>query len=485
MSKEILAGEGYQAALSLKPSVFIVGDSKQSIYGFRMADSSIMDRASYELDEFGIKLANLNASYRTSQSVLDWVNSTFEPIIPSFPQHKTAQIGDKTVVPNLSNLCIAELFEAEEDDKMADLIQKEAKFVAAYVAKSIAGGEEPLVIFDKRTKKYRYLKASDCAILYRNKANSDLYMKALLEQGIESKREEGKGFFDRQEIRDHINLLKFLNTPSDSVALGSLIKSPLCPVTDDIFLKTLLKTNEFKKDLYDRNIALLNELSVDYGSWTEKIIALMNLMETKELSFILQKALTSLGSYDAYNYYPNATDRQMAQANITQLLEMTIENEKLNSSSCSELISHFDELTKADETGSTSTGANAVTLMTIHKSKGLEYPFIIVVNSNDVWTKDDRTWLRYIDNDRVGVFYLGNKNIDVAPPKNHPSYRIAQDSIKNDAYEENKRLLYVAMTRSRHHLLVTGIEKKEDKNKSEEHVSFYQCMLDGAHKNRL
>ena len=110
-------------------------------------------------------------------------------------------------------------------------------------------------------------------------------------------------------------------------------------------------------------------------------------------------------------------DRQMAQANITQLLEMTIENEKLNSSSCSELISHFDEPTKADETGSTSTGANAVTLMTIHKSKGLEYPFIIVVNSNDVWTKDDRTWLRYIDNDRVGVFYLGNKNIDVAPPK--------------------------------------------------------------------
>ena len=166
-------------------------------------------------------------------------------------------------------------------------------------------------------------------------------------------------------------------------------------MTDDIFLKTLLKTNEFKKDLYDRNIALLNELSVDYGSWTEKIIALMNLMETKELSFILQKALTSLGSYDAYNYYPNATDRQMAQANITQLLEMTIENEKLNSSSCSELISHFDELTKADETGSTSTGANAVTLMTIHKSKGLEYPFIIVVNSNDVWTKDDRTWLRH------------------------------------------------------------------------------------------
>ena len=74
-------------------------------------------------------------------------------------------------------------------------------------------------------------------------------------------------------------------------------------MTDDIFLKTLLKTNEFKKDLYDRNIALLNELSVDYGSWTE-IIALMNLMETKELSFILQKALTSLGSYDAYNYYP-------------------------------------------------------------------------------------------------------------------------------------------------------------------------------------
>ena len=146
MSKEILAGEGYQAALSLKPSVFIVGDSKQSIYGFRMADSSIMDRASYELDEFGIKLANLNASYRTSQSVLDWVNSTFEPIIPSFPQHKTAQIGDKTVVPNLSNLCIAELFEAEEDDKMADLIQKEAKFAAAYVAKSIAG-EKSLLLY--------------------------------------------------------------------------------------------------------------------------------------------------------------------------------------------------------------------------------------------------------------------------------------------------------------------------------------------------
>ena len=229
MSKEILAGEGYQSALSLKPSVFIVGDSKQSIYGFRMADSSIMDRASYELDEFGIKLANLNASYRTSQSVLDWVNSTFEPMITNFPPHKTASIGEKTVVPNLSNLCIAEIFEKDDDDKKGDLIEKEAEFVASYIAKSIAGGDEPLVIFDKKTKNHRHLKASDCAILYRNKVNSDLYMSALLDRGIESKREEGKGFFERQEVRDHINLLKFLNTPSDSVALGSLYKISTMP----------------------------------------------------------------------------------------------------------------------------------------------------------------------------------------------------------------------------------------------------------------
>ena len=67
----------------------------------------------------------------------------------------------------------------------------------------------------------------------------------------------------------------------------------------------------------------------------------MKLVETKELSYILQKAITSFGSYDAYKYYPNATDQEMAEANISQLLEMAIENEKLNSSSFSELISYF------------------------------------------------------------------------------------------------------------------------------------------------
>ena len=200
MSEEILSGEGYQEALSLKPSVFIVGDSKQSIYGFRMADSSIMTRASSELSTFGIKLTSLNKSFRTSQSVLDWVNSTFDGVISDFPKHETASFSGKTVVPNLSNLCIADIFTSEKDEngksteKVGDLIKKEADYVAHYIAKSVEGGSEPLTIFDKKTKKYRHLKASDCAILYRNKSNSDLYMKSLLEKELKVKERKEKAF---------------------------------------------------------------------------------------------------------------------------------------------------------------------------------------------------------------------------------------------------------------------------------------------------
>ena len=431
LSYELLAGENCVAARQgLRATVFIVGDPKQSIYAFRGANAKIMATAAADLAKFEPQHYPLAVNYRSAAHLLKFFNVIFPALaLPDFYEHQPAQ-GEQQV-GDYGTVTLAPLTTTE--------VEEEATYVAQHIAQ---------VLQDKP-----YLKASDICILYRNKTHADVFRTALLKEGISSFRHEEQGFFKAQTSRDLLALCKWLALPQDQQALLTVLRSPLCAVPAQELLHVYAEEQATGRAYRSTNI--LPALAPRYPQQVQALQELSALRYKTTPCRLLLYALQRLDALQSYRQHGGEFVGQQAQQNIVRYIDLIAAAERDGCHALAALHVRLTAQAQHDSIGNAAARADAVTMMTIHTAKGLQFKYVILVQAQGKWTKRDNYWLKTT----AGVTYSGRTGD--RPKESELDQLYAASDAENTA--ESLRLLYVALTRAEHYLLVCGSTPKRSK----------------------
>ncbi len=439
--EEILASRSDETAPN---TVFLVGDQKQSIYGFREADPVVLEHMNGVLQNFEKTCIPLHKSYRSAPLILDYVNRVFhETWNGDFPTHATAQNEDGSwVVPDQGRIVVQDVgpLSMSKDEAVAD----EAKFVAQYLQAALSG-QDPHPVYDKKTQSYRPLMASDCVILYRSTTHVEVFEAALREYGIAYLREERKGFYERTEIRDTLALLRFLNDTSDMVSLLTFLRSPMGRIEDRELLNVLDKTRGQKR----RELALLDELK-ERSVWQplrDLMLAYSNLSPSR----LLFESYEIFSAHAAYGV--QSLDGEIARKNLNKLYELLLNLENENHRNLDAVLEQIALHEQRNEEASASAEGQAVRLMTVHKAKGLEFPLVFLIKTSEPWYRVDRYWAKVNTWKRRGMALVGTQK---HRPKQARQLQSIMETAEQNLADEAKRLLYVALTRASQYLVITA-----------------------------
>ena len=431
-------------------NIFCVGDIKQSIYRFRSACPDIFnnDKLSSYKDKFPM-LITLSKNFRSRNLVLDFCNFIFENTMSNYlgetNYDKDEMLYNGMPFPEyddaLSEVCIINNEEKEEDDELTKS-QKEAIFVANKIKKLL---DNKYQVYDKKGF-FRDIKPSDIAILFRNLTHSDTYRIALNNRGIGVYSNKEVNFFDNYDVKLIICILKVIDNYYDDISLISVLKSKLFNIEDSLIAKC--KVNYKNLYLYDAikksDDKKLNDiLDIIYDLSVFK----NNNTLTDTINYIYKKL-------DVINVL--GTDKSKLK-NLTMMVKNASDYEKNTSKSFHEFVSYIEEvlLDKSSFAGANplSDGDN-VLITTIHRSKGLEYPVVFVCETGSQFNNMDLQNSFLIDNNYGISFDIldYDKKFKYEPI----SKIIMKDKIKLLQLSEELRILYVALTRAREKLIITG-----------------------------
>lgn len=483
LCSELLSGEGI-GATALRPTVFIVGDSKQSIYGFREADPSILSEAQSALEPLGLRQTAMNKSYRSAPQLFSFMNQWFQSLMATYPEHATAANDQaQPVIPNESKIIVAEAFNDENavftpndsgDQEEPTQIEREAKFVAATLRQMIIDEPHLHPVWDGKT--LRPLRADDCAILYRNATHARVYEDALRGVGLAAAREETRGYLHRAEIADCIALLRFLAIPQDILSLCTVLRSPLVGLADSVILDLLERTKDLPEEA-ERTALLLKHLPETFLAKREALHQLCSLAKTTAPHALLLHAFVTLDVKNQYRQHMGAIEGDLAAANLDLFIELCQQIEKQGKTHIVDILAHLETLRADDVIGNATVHRHCITLLTVHKSKGLEFPLVALVDAASPWYRMDPYWARITQSDYAGLHYIGTK-------KDRPRLDPYFDAVMRNAEDEQKaeaaRLLYVSITRAKQYLLVTGTQAR---SKAANGPSFLDTMLQAATTN--
>ncbi|MFK7873507.1 MAG: UvrD-helicase domain-containing protein [Oligoflexales bacterium] len=422
------------------PSAFIVGDRKQSIYGFREADPEVVNLAKNTFSKFEKSILPLNKSFRTSQIVLDYINRVFSHQ-DSFPKHSTAQINNKDFIPSCGRVSVLDL---------TDSPQEEAKSLIKWLQKALSG-EIYHPVYDSKTKSYRNLEPQDCCLMYRNTTHIEAFEEELRLYDIPYIREEKKGFFKRSEIQDALAWLRFTTHPGDLNSLITCLKSPWIMVSDHHLLKALTSTAHIKEN---RCISVLTALSEHY---TREIEILKNMLTNTPIlgHRVFSNAYSQWGVFQAYRKNFSPEYAELAIQNLQKILNICLDLEEQGHTTPNSCLRQLEQMASDDEHGNASIHSNAVRLMTIHKSKGLEFPLVMVTQTAQPWYKQDRYWAKDPINHQL--YYIGTT---ADRPEHTRDFDSLLERQIESSHEECWRLLYVALTRASQYLTISGWQSK-------------------------
>lgn len=431
--------------------LFIVGDAKQSIYGWRGADVSVFKRAQDRMAQTPLPL---NTNFRSSPQVLAFVNDFFHrsgalcdverPYVPMrWHRPDAADPGVEILLTPLDG--------DEETKHSADELRE---LEAACVADRIAALCDPktgLDITDPDTGVLRKAQARDVAILLRSRGIAHAYERALQSRGIPYVLEAGPSFYERQEVTDLRNLLAAVADPWNEAALLAFLRSPACSLDDASIL--LLGTpgplaQAFHGDATPPGLT-------DPSALAEARALYRDLRERRHdflpdfIDYVIDRT-----AYEAI-WLAQFMGLQKA-ANVRKVCEMAETFAGTGQPGLAPFIRYLDEVTlrelRESEAGIPSGNEGAVTLMTIHKSKGLEFPVVVLANLTAKANQSNRNGFGF--DERWGLA-ISPRDDSGKSTRTAVADAIAfQDRVREGA--ESMRILYVAMTRARDYLLLPG-----------------------------
>ena len=448
-------------------NIFMVGDVKQSIYKFRQAKPELFLQKYNTYDNNKIQLF---ANFRSRKNILDLSNVIFENIMSEefgsidYNENEFLNVGQEYIATKEKTLGKAELHiidasvETEElQDEILENAEIEAKFVAKKIQELINGN---YVVYDKK-QGYRKLQFKDIVILLRKTANvAPIYEKELenLEYPVFS--DIGTNYFESIEIQTIMSLLKIISNPDNDIALVTVLRSPIGKFTDNELIEIRLE---------NQNESFYNAL-LSSEQLKEKIDDFLELVEdfrTKQEYLKLDELIWYIYEKTGYlNYVSLMKNGNLKVANLRMLFEKARDYEQGSFKGLYNFINFIDKVTK----GNTDMGApkligeneNVIRIMSIHKSKGLEFPVVFLCGTGNQFNMLDL-------NDNILIHSelgLGPKyiNYERRITYNTLAKEAIKYQIKKEIKEEEMRLLYVALTRSREKLIITGVDKNLKKS---------------------
>ena len=438
-------GEGAGLAHSgpLPPSIFIVGDRKQSIYSFRDADASILGEAAAYLE--GLRpdrdvRRSISRSFRSVPPLLAFVNDVCReieklPRTDAFRYEETDQfpIDESGASQDAGTLGIVV---ADSPAACADLTARE-------IARLIAAGA---TVRDRDTGVYRAIRPGDVGILFRTRESHREFEEALERHGIPSYVYKGLGFFDADEIKDVIALIAYLADPLSDLRAAALLRSRFIGISDEglRLLSGKLADALRAADIPTAAASLDDEDRRALEIGRAATLRWRGLVDRLPPAEVLDLALRE----SAYGIELRGPRHQQARENLKKIRGLIRRIQNRGYATLHRIVTHLDRLAVGDEANASIDALDAVNLMTVHASKGLEFPVVFVVNLAR-GTGNRRDPIR-ISADPTG------EDVSVAVGD------FQSDADEDDAAkdrEETKRLLYVALTRARDRLYLGTVLK--------------------------
>lgn len=472
------------SSIARPDNVFRVGDVKQSIYKFRQAEPEIFENLYRRFSSGGDdnELAiDLGKNFRTNDRTIRYINHVFKNIMDGYDERAMLYTGldckeEYDFIPEVHILTEegsdidedgdtgAEIPEGFDDDATEDLTKEEAE--AEYIAK-ICGSIIGTDFYDTAAGVVRKANAGDIAILFRAvKYRGELMSRALRTHGIEPHIEENEDYFDTIEIEVALALLSVIDNMRRDVPLIAVLHSEIFSFDPEDLANIRIAYKDRRSAFFEAFEWYASE-GPEGDLKTKACKAIADLLEWRSLSRMMPladfvwKVLVDSGYYKMAGAMPGGA---MRQANLRSLADRAAEFSKDRVATLSSFIAFLEVLkSKKLSNGQTPTAGgddNVVRISTIHKSKGLEYPFVIVGGLGHKFRFDTNEKGFSFDSG-VGV---GLPYIDPARRywRSTPVQRAINSKSKRDSYREELRLLYVAMTRARNKLYMVGTVKSEE-----------------------
>ena len=444
------------SALARPDNLFIVGDVKQSIYGFRMAEPSMFTE---RIDEFSRRDAalHLSANFRSSNEVIEGVNSIFTPIMTretgGVDYDETARLvhGRRDASPGGTELHVISRSAPLDAGDAADENAEEQLLAAEAEALFAAGRIRELLgeSFTDRKGNTRNYKYSDIVILHSSPKNvAEAWVRTLSREGIPVYAELTGGYFDAIEVQIFLNLLAIIDNPLQDIPLISVLRSPIGGFSTEelITLRADCREGLFYEALKsgaDKDTPLGHKA----GGFLDRLAKWRAQGELYDITELIAMLLEDTGFENYVSALPGGQSRR---AN----LEALIKNAGIYSNSGHGIRGFLRFMEKArsgDSLGAAQiASANVVRLISIHKSKGLEFPAVILGGLSVNFNKKSRSSVLVLDSS-LGI---GLKAARGSSRELNLYHSAIAERIWRREISERMRLLYVAMTRASEKLIM-------------------------------
>ena len=480
------------------PNVFMVGDVKQSIYRFRMACPTLfMDKYRTYKDEGLYQKIDLHKNFRSREGILNAINVIFAGLMhedsteveydelsalyyganysEETKEHKTEVLfvkvdqesteKEETIKKEQENL-EEEVGNEKEDGELTQeeisMIQAEALAVATRIKELITSG----FLVGSEAKPVDY---GDIVILLRTMSGwSEKFLEVLTEQGIPAFADTSAGYFKSFEIRKTLDFLRILDNPKQDIPFASVLHSPIAGFSAQELAELRVKYGVISKEdkkyrcLYDATREAVkaepNGRLAKFLTLYDKLRELADYISIHEL---IEQFYEESGFYDVVTVM---TGGERRRGNLDMLLAKAKQYEATSFSGLYDFIRYMDKLIKYEvDFGEATSGAcgKMVRIMSIHKSKGLEFPVVFLSGMEKKMNRQD-IQKRLIFHSELG---LGPEFVDTTLRVKSPTLlkKTIAKKMNEELIAEELRVLYVAMTRAKEKLIMTGAMKKPEK----------------------
>ena len=466
------------------PNVFMVGDVKQSIYRFRQAKPELfLEKYNTYSKEQGknVKI-QLYKNFRSRDEVIKGVNYIFKEIMSrvvgelEYTDEEALNLGasykdaedDNYVVGGKIELNILDksteveeeiLIEEEED---LGAINLEARIVANRIKELLSNKDGKVFkVLDKVTGEYRPVTYKDIVILLRATKNwSEVFLDELGAEGIPVYADTGSGYFESIEIRTIMSLLKVIDNPMQDIPLIAVLRSPIMSFSAEDL--TNIRLVDKDKYFYENIISISNEEFDCEKELIEKcniFLERLNVWRKKSIYTPIDEFIWYLYTDTAYYGYVGAMPNGvLRQANLRILFQRAKQYEQTSFKGLFNFINFINKLRKSSgDMGSAKVlGENedVVRIMSIHKSKGLEFPVVFVCGSGKQFNLMDLN-NNILYHEELG---FGPELVDLDKRVSYPTLpkEAIKQRIRLETLSEEVRILYVAFTRAKEKLIITG-----------------------------
>ena len=495
-----LVQEFILSSISRGNNMFMVGDVKQSIYRFRQAMPKLFLDKYEKFETVGTETEGLNngrkiqlfKNFRSRDNILDFTNLIFENIMSKdlgeveYDENEYLNFGAKDYKKTNQNLKteinIIDLNKEEkakdknsyeqydenndddeDDDENEDElehienIELEAKYIAKKIKKLI---DSKYQIYDRKKECFRDIAYKDIAILLRStKDKANVYEQEIINLGMPVFSDSNQEYLDSIEIQTIMSLLKIIDNPMQDIPLVTVLRSNIGGFTDNELVEIRLsdKYDNFYNCMLKAKVDVKPELKQKIENFLNNIENWRKEQEYLALDELIWKIYSDTGYYNYVGLMPNGNLRQ---ANLKMLFERAKKYETASFKGLYNFINFIEKLkvNSGDLGAAKIIGENddVIRIMSIHKSKGLEFPIVFLANSNKQFNEQDIRKNPVLLHQDIGI---GAKYIDYNAQVKYDT--LTREAVKNVIINENiseeMRILYVALTRAKEKLIITGI----------------------------